>query len=323
MCQQQLALTTPMATTQKSGNGSGSYHPREHVHGLDEKSHDVLEDLPIYRLDFESSLNREEDEVSSRELSKEKLPEVLAAGGEALQTGDHVYLWCTMYQHHGIVLETRKASDTTTMMNDSNRTQASTVLIAEFTNAALGDESNAGFMASASVTSGATSGGGVAGGFRIVREINPAQWHKVKYQAHPILECLTWRPGTCSAATPSPVSTILTRVFFLQNCRHLIPDYHLLTCNCETVAVWCMTGKWETLQGDRALHLSQLGCVAVASSTAFVPALPLVGLAAGGLALWHSRQIAFKWEATAERLNREFEWYALGKTPAFVFFPTG
>jgi hypothetical protein len=299
-------------------------HPRVDFHHEDENVvEDVLEDLAIYRLDFEDSLRNQGEAIIKQESVVENSPQVTAAGGEVLKPGDHVYLWCTMYQHHGIVLETRMACDTTTSIRDSNATRAGSVVIAEFTNLAMVEESDVGsWMASVSVGSQATSGGGVAGGFRIVLENDPSRWHTVKYRAHPILECLTWRPGTCTSATPSAVPTILTRVAFLRNCRHRIPDYHVLACNCETVAVWCRTGKWETLQGDRALQLSELGCAVVAFSTAPVPALPLLSMAAGGLALWHSRQIASLWEATAERLNREFEWYSMGKTPEVIFQQT-
>ena len=224
-----------------------------------------------------------------------------------MQPGDHVYMWCTLYQHHGIVLAT--STSLTTSIKPS-------ILIAEFTNQAL--ETNTNFLQSTSTASGAASTG-VLGGFRIVEDDNPGQWHLVKYMANP-LECVSWRPGTCSAAEPSPPTTILTRVQFLRDCRHLIPDYHILASNCETVAVWCVTGKWETLQGDRAMQVSQLGAL---TSMAFLPVVGTgIGVAAGGLAMWHSRHIGKKWEETAQRLNQEFEWYNMGKTPEFYFQPT-
>lgn len=238
------------------------------------------------------------DEEDLYRLDYETQP--IAAGGEVLKGGHHVYMECTGYQHHAIVLDT-------STWDDTRKEEPPTILIAEFTNALLTDST---FLASASIASGAVSQG-VEGGFRFFQEPNPSQWHVVKYQANP-LETMTWRPGTCSGATPSPLETILARVQFLHDCRHLIPDYHLLASNCETVAVWCMTGKWETLQGHGFYKASKLGALAAAS----VVAAP-VAIAAGGLAAWHEFQVNQKWEQTAERLNKDFQWYAMGKKPKF------
>lgn len=256
-----------------------------------------IEDLAIYKLDYET--------------------QPIAAGGEVLQPGDHVYMWCTLYQHHGIVLET----DTWTVTHQKEEEsrsggkdeQQQSILIAEFTNVALLGAAN-NLIQSTSTASGALSTAGVTGGFRFVKEMTPSQWHVVKYQANPF-EIMTWRPGTCSSACPSSVETILTRVHFLNACRHLIPDYHILASNCETVAVWCRTGEWETLQGDGALRMSQIGAVAAAG----VVPVPGAGIVAGGLALWHARGVNQKLEKTAERLNKEFQWYAMGKTPNLKF----
>jgi hypothetical protein len=244
-------------------------------------SEERIEDWEIYRLNYES--------------------QPIAAGGEVLQSGDHVYMECTMYQHHGIVLEETKNTD------DAEQS----ILIAEFTNVALlGTDT---IINALSTSSGAVSGNGVTGGFRYVNETQPSKWHKVKYRANP-LEWMTWRPGTCSAASPSPVQTILARVQFLNDCRHLIPDYHLLASNCETVAIWCVTGKWETLQGGRAMQWSMGG----AFTSISMVALPVLGIAAAGLAIVHSMHISKKWEETGALLNKEFQWYAMGTTPKLV-----
>lgn len=251
---------------------------------MDTREDDHIEKLEFYRLDYEM--------------------QAVAAGGEILQPGDHVYMWCTLYQHHGIVINTNN------WKNDFEKSRKSFILIAEFTNVALLGAANS-IINSASTASGAVSEG-VAGGFRFVQETEPGKWHKVKYNAS-LLECSTWRPGTCSASSPSTVQTILTRVLFLRDCPHLIPHYHILASNCETVAVWCITGNWETSQGDRALQVSKLGAV-----TAAAAAVPICGIAvAGGLAIWESIHLGKKKEETAQLLNKEFQWYALGKTPEF------
>lgn len=266
----------------------------------EEEEEECLEDLEIYRLDFEEP--------------RGSTGTVRAAGGEALQAGDHVYMWCTMYQHHGIILEVipgGEKADTSKNLEDGEN--SGSVLIAEFTNVALLEAPH---VLGVTSTSSNAATVGVEGGFRIVLEKEPHKnWHKVKYGANPI-ESVTWRPGTCSSAEPSNRTLILTRVQFLKDCRHLIPDYHVLASNCETVAVWCVTGKWMTLQGDRALQLSQVG----GALTSFVT-LGL-GVAAGGMAVWHSHRISGKCRETAALLNREFEWYSMGKTPEFSFQPS-
>jgi hypothetical protein len=233
---------------------------------------DSLEDYELYRLD-------EEEETP-----------ILAAGGEALQPGDHVYMWCTLYQHHGIVLYLPPPEE-----------ENSCLIIAEFTNATL--LATNGIIPSSSTASGAVCGGGVTGGFRFVREHDTQKWHKMKYQASP-LQCLTWRPGTCSAASPSKPDRILQRVQFLHDCRHLLPPYHLLASNCETVAVWCVTGKWETLQYG---HMTKL------SSSVLGAAGGGVGIVAAGLVALHAKHIQQQWQETGKRLDKEFEWYTMGR----------
>lgn len=245
---------------------------------------DNLDDYDIYRLDYEIV---ESDAFPQR---------ILAAGGEVLEPGDHVYMWCTLYQHHGIVLS---------IDEDSPK-----VLIAEFTNVGLVQANT--LVVSASTASGATSGGGVTGGFRFVKEDEPSKWHRVKYNANP-MECITWRPGTCSAASPRDPKEILLRVQFLHDCRHLLPDYHLLSSNCETVAVWCVTGKWETLQYQQPMKWSHI------TSVGLLPVIPGVGMLAAGLSFWHSNHIQNKWEEASEKLNKEFKWYAMGKMPSLQY----
>lgn len=234
-----------------------------------DSDNESIGDLSIYKLDYETK--------------------PIAHGGEVLQAGDHVYVWCTLYQHHGIVLEASVDRG---------------LLIAEFTNAALLDTP---LIHSTSHASTAVSVG-VTGAFRFVRETNPSQWHKVKYRANP-LECLTWRPGTCSGETPDNVDLVLTRVQFLDVCRHLIPDYHILASNCEAVALWCKTGKYTSLQ-VRLLNLSKATVAGVGAAV-----MPVAGIALGGLSVWHSMEVGKKCDETSAILNREFAVYTMGKSP--------
>ncbi|KAL7559922.1 hypothetical protein ACA910_007287 [Epithemia clementina (nom. ined.)] len=290
----------------------------------DDEDSDIHEDATesAHNEDDNKDDNEEEEELENLELYQlDYETQPIAGGGEILQPGDHIYLWCTLYQHHGIVLETYacrqnrdedgSCSGVQEIDIQAHLNNKSTILIAEFTNAALLDANNRTFFRSSSTASNAISKG-VEGGFRIVVEPEPRKWHKVKYQANP-LECMTWRPGTCSPAVPSPVSTILKRVQFLHDCRHLIPDYNVLCSNCETVAVWCVTGKWETLQGAGALAVTKMGAAALTASNMVLPG---VGMAATGLLTLWSAQIVKQRQNTTTLLEREFLWYAMGKLPA-------
>ena len=273
-----------------------------------------LEDLDLYKLDYERTPDGAETLSNQEDLSNQSQQphnQVIAAGGEILQPGDHVYMWCTLYQHHGIVLRNWNNDDNVDDDDDNCLEKDNpSVLIAEFTNVQLaGSES---MFVSASTASGAVSGAGTTGGFRFVHEREPSKWHRVKYKAN-AMECMTWRPGTCSAAIPlDPIQTLM-RVQFLHDCRHLLPEYHLMASNCETVAVWCVTGKWETLQYQQTMKWSQVGALTTAGL------IPGIGMAAAGLAFWHSISTRQKWEETANRLNDEFQWYALGKRPDLNF----
>lgn len=235
----------------------------------DSDNDSCISNLSLYRLDFEDK--------------------PLARGGEVLEAGDHVYVWCQLYQHHGIVLEA----------------QPGKLLIAEFTNA---DLPHTPLVLSASHSSRAVSTG-VQGAFRFVQETDPGQWHKVRYQASPV-QCLTWRPGTCSGETPDNVELVLTRVQFLHTCRHLIPDYHVLASNCEAVAVWCMTGKYTSIQAQRMLDYSKATIAGVGAAM-----FPIAGVMLGGLSAWHSVETHKKCQETTAILNREFAVYNMGKSP--------
>lgn len=239
---------------------------------------------------------------------------------ETFKSGDHVYVWChaRVYQHHGIVLQTEPGGN---------------LIIADFTNLGGGNvdkNTRSSFVTSQVPESRAASrsSSGLPGGFRFLQE-DPSKWHKVKYKANP-WEAATWRPGTCSRRTADPVDQILARVHFLMMHHHLVPPYELFSSNCETVAVWCTTGQWRTLQISHLLNLSKttsvLGtgglCVgAAAGSTAstagaigtelsLLAANPLMAVlcsaAIGGAALWNALRIRNQWNETSSRLTAEF-----------------
>jgi hypothetical protein len=283
---------------------------------------DEIDRLDLYRLDYEEAArgdHHEEDGATSGPI---------AAGGEPLREGDHVYMFCgvanvSLYQHHGIVLDVQRKQKKATAPNaddknnDDKNDNDSYILIAEFTNAEL--PGTPWFQSASHASTAATDG--VRGGFRFVRETDPTKWHKVRYQAS-AFECWTWNPGTCSAATPDSVDIILTRIQFLREQYYMLPKYNILTSNCESVAVWCMTGQYMSLQGNRALDVTKL---AVPAAGALV--FPALGVALGGLAIWHSVWSSSSSSSSVEqsndnndnashRLNREFCWYAMGRSPA-------
>jgi hypothetical protein len=284
---------------------------------------------------------------------------------ESFQAGDHVYVWCHAgaYQHHGIVLQVDHADNK--------------VLIADFTNMGGDDDSPkkkrmgrlSSFHSSDSSESEAASRSfsGLPGGFRMVQEDmmmsnddndsksgnstkKPQKWCKVKYNANPF-EVALWRPGTCSGATPDPPDQILARVHFLMMHFHLVPPYHLLECNCETVAAWCTTGEWRTRQVSHLLNWTKTTSVlgtggayysaATATTTCattgvagwvgatteisllaanplLLPAICVTGVVVGGMALWNSLQTRHRWKVTSTLLNTEFERFWTGPASSGV-----
>jgi hypothetical protein len=280
---------------------------------------------------------------------------------DSFKAGDHVYVWCHAgaYQHHGIVLQVDHVSNK--------------VLIADFTNMG-GDNGDASkkkkgvgrlssFQSSSSDSSeseaASRSFSGLPGGFRMVQEDmisnddstkKPQKWCKVKYNANPF-EVTFWRPGTCSGTTPDPPDQILARVHFLMMHFHLVPPYHLLECNCETVAAWCTTGEWRTRQVSHLLNWTKTTSVlgtggayysaATATTTCattgvagwvgatteisllaanplLLPVICVTGVAVGGMALWNSLQTRHRWKVTSTLLNTEFERFWTGPAASGV-----
>jgi hypothetical protein len=256
---------------------------------------------------------------------------------ESFQSGDHVYVWCHagVYQHHGILLQ----------VNPDGK-----LIIADFTNLALGGEKDMPQKGSLfrsceseAASPASRSFSGLPGGFRFLQEDpKTSKWRKVKYQAAP-WELALWRSGTCSPKTPQPVDMILARVHFLMmHGVDLVPSYHVLLSNCETVAVWCMTGEWRTLQvshllnvskttsvlGTGGLYMSAAGTTTTIAATGFagwagattevsllaanpllLPVIAVTGIVVGGAALWNAIRTRQRWHHTSTTLNLEFQRY--------------
>lgn len=118
-----------------------------------------------------------------------------------------------------------------------------------------------------------------------VYETNPADWHKVTYEASAWRH--SWaRSGTSTRCKADPAGLVRARVqFLLDHGAALVPSYHAVRSNSECVAVWCKTGTWATLQATSWLSAMAAGQVkstatlvgAAASTQVTVPSAGLWG----------------------------------------------
>lgn len=156
------------------------------------------------------------------------------------QPGDHIYAWCkgNVYQHHGIVLSCAGTS----------------MVIADFTNM-VHPEASKSSLSLASFNKIHDKPGEMR--TLIDQNTETTVWKKVKYNAN-WKDCVMSRAGTVSLAKPDSRETILARTNFLLKNPSLIPPYNVMTSNCETVAFWCTTGKWSTLQVSNALKTAKI-----------------------------------------------------------------
>lgn len=168
-----------------------------------------------------------------------------SSANRSFQPGDHVYAWCKgkVYQHHGIVLSCAGTS----------------LVIADFTGMirpGTSAISSSSFNMSSFISLGAKD---APGEMRILMEqdVETTLWKKVKYNAE-WKECIMTRAGTVTLSQPDSREMILARVNFLLKNPNLIPPYNVLTSNCETVAFWCTTGRWSTMQVSNALKIAKL-----------------------------------------------------------------
>lgn len=194
------------------------------------------------------------------------------SSSKSFQPGDHIYAWCNgkVYQHHGIVLSCAGTS----------------MVIADFTNMVHPEAAKSSFS-SASSNIGSFSFGAYdkPGEMRILIEQNTetTPWKKVKYNAN-WKDCIMTRAGTVTLAKPDSPETILARTNFLLKNPSLVPPYNVMTSNCETVAFWCTTGEWSTLQVSNALKTAKIlgvsgtggGIAYVSASTVTTTALEVV-----------------------------------------------
>lgn len=180
------------------------------------------------------------------------------------------------------------------------------------------------------------------------------KWHKVHYKAS-VWKTSLWRSGTCTCVDSDPPAKVLARVYWLMEHPEVLPPYHIFQSNCECVSVFCKTGSWSTLQASSLLSLTAAGqlksTATIAAYTAsqqvtvqapaagvwgylgyttstqvsllstqphLIPLLAAYGVVTAGgptFVLWRCQKF---WEATAERLNKEFWEHALKDPDIFA-----
>jgi len=83
--------------------------------------------------------------------------------------------------------------------------------------------------------------------------------HKVRYGRKVKKGLLSQKAGVGTALKKDQVGLILARVqYLLDNPSHL-PDHNALSANGECASLWCVTGRWCTLQGASILAITAAG----------------------------------------------------------------
>lgn len=83
--------------------------------------------------------------------------------------------------------------------------------------------------------------------------------HKVRYGRKVKKGLLSQKAGVGTALKKDQVGLILARVdYVLEHPDHL-PDHNALSANGECASLWCVTGRWCTLQGASILAITSVG----------------------------------------------------------------
>lgn len=274
-------------------------------------------------------VGREDDKIPMIARTSSDFARITRNGG--FRPGDHVYICCDTYKHHAIIVGVNSDDDTMTVADF-------TAFVSDEQEEQGVDRNISSSFSSSSSASSSSSSINKTGGFRFLTREDPSNYKKVNYEVNR-LQCGLSPPGTCTPDTPDDPRTILARVEFLGENYHLLPPYHIVLSNCETVAFWCMTGKWRThqvmsvVQTTGAVGTAGLGGAAGYVSTATVAApaagvwgwlgfttevalatsqpflLPVIvagGSVVLGSSLWSASRIRHKWKKTTEKLNGEF-----------------
>ena len=83
--------------------------------------------------------------------------------------------------------------------------------------------------------------------------------HKVKYGKKVKKGLLSQKAGVGTALKKDQPGLILARVQYLLDNQDHLPNHNALSANGECAAMWCVTGKWCTLQGASILAVTSVG----------------------------------------------------------------
>jgi hypothetical protein len=195
---------------------------------------------------------------------------IASSNESGFDVGDHVYLWCDVaglskvYQHHGIVTGVRRRRPEDKVGNEQqegdekNKSNSSDWILKVADFSLIDEEETPGSFEQlgqlCASTSTASTGGGDdnCGGFKVYD--SPAhKWLKVRYMNDiDVAEGKLQHPqgndecnNSKASIKSSPQQVVRARVEFLLQRPELLPPYLLHESNCECVAVWAKTGRYE------------------------------------------------------------------------------
>ena len=83
--------------------------------------------------------------------------------------------------------------------------------------------------------------------------------HKVRYGRKVKKGILSQKAGVGTALKKDQVGLILARVHYVLEHPDHLPDHNALSANGECASLWCVTGRWCTLQGASILAITSVG----------------------------------------------------------------
>mmetsp|Transcript_16684 Transcript_16684/g.30346 ORF Transcript_16684/g.30346 Transcript_16684/m.30346 type:complete len:613 (-) Transcript_16684:9-1847(-) len=113
-----------------------------------------------------------------------------------------------------------------------------------------------------------------------------------------------------------PPKLVLARTrFLLQHGEAVLPPYNVFDSNSECIAVWCMTGRWSTLQASVFLHSTAIGNAksttamalgAAATQPWLIPALAGVGIVSVAIPWLILKRSNERWDKATMSLTELF-----------------
>eukprot|EP00980_Cylindrotheca_fusiformis_P004401 scaffold932_cov149-Cylindrotheca_fusiformis.AAC.4 len=160
------------------------------------------------------------------------------------------------------------------------------------------------------------------------KTMNPAMAKIMKKKKDEELSLFESKKKKSLAKLPKsdPVKLVLARThWLLQHGESILPPYHAFSSNSECMAVFCKTGRWNTLQADVFLHSTAIGnaktmgatTIAVAASAPMLaPAVAVAGIAAVASPWLYLNKQKNKAVDSQQRLTDEF--WAQAEPEVFV-----